>query len=97
MQSQVTSAMGVGIAASDECRTSSSLVNKRTTRAELIGINAEDIDSSKLVSDVSVEESESESTTCNGDGKPPAVATSKLVPYTWVVSLDWSRVTQVGR
>jgi hypothetical protein len=98
MQSQVTSAMGVEIAASDECRTNSSLgVNKRTNRAELIGINAEDIDSSKLVSVVCVEDSESESITCNGDGKPTAVATPKLVPYTWVVSLGDSSRKSDGR
>jgi hypothetical protein len=95
MQSQATSAMGVEIAASDECRTNSSLANKRTNRAELIGINAEDIDNSKLVSAVSVEEIESESITCNGDGKPTAVATPKLVPYNWVVSLGERFVTQV--
>jgi hypothetical protein len=97
MQSQAMSTMGVEIAASVGCRsTSSSLVNKQTTGAELIGINAADIDfSSKLASVVSVDDSDHESITSNGDdGKPPAVATNKLVPYTGVVSLGWLRASR---
>jgi hypothetical protein len=95
-QSQATSVMGVEIAASDGCRTSRSRLlakNKRsTTGAELIGINADNMDSSKLVSVVG---SDHESITSNGDdGKPPAVATNKLVPFAVVVSLGWSRASR---
>jgi hypothetical protein len=97
MQSQAMSTMFVEIAASDGCRsTSSSLFNRRTTRAELVGINAADIDfSSKLASVVIVEDSDHESISSNGDdGKPPAVATNKLVPNIVVVSLCWSRASR---
>jgi hypothetical protein len=97
MQSQARFAMGVEIAASDGCRsTSSSLDNRRTTGAELIGINADDTDfSSKLVSVVSVDDSDHELITSNGDnGKPPAIATQKLVPNIGVVSLGWSRASR---
>lgn len=44
-QSQAASALCVENFVSDGCRTSSRLANKRTTQAELIGINVEDIES----------------------------------------------------
>jgi hypothetical protein len=89
-QSQATSAE---TAASAGCRTSSSLVNKRTTiQAELIGINVEDIESSKLVSIVAVDESEVESIASDGDDKPHLIATKpRLVSFAVVVRLRLSR------
>jgi hypothetical protein len=90
-QSQATSAMGVVTTASDGCRTSSSLADKRTIQAELIGINVEDIESSKLVSDVAVDDSELKSIASDGYGKPHSVATKTLVQFAVVVRLCLSR------
>jgi hypothetical protein len=89
-QSQATSAE---TAASAGCRTSSSLVNKRSTiQAELIGINVEDIESSKLVSIVAVDDSEVESIASDGDDKPHSIATkTRLVSFAAVVRLCLSR------
>jgi hypothetical protein len=88
-QSQATSAE---TAVSDGCRTSSSLANKRTIQAELIGINVEDIESSKLVSIVAVDESEVESIASDGDDKPHLIATKpRLVSFAVVVRLCLSR------
>jgi hypothetical protein len=89
-QSLAMSAMGVEAAESDGCRTSLSLTNKGTIQADLIGINVEDIESSKLVSGVSYD-SEADSIISDCDGKQPVVAPRKLKPYTVVVSLGLPR------
>jgi hypothetical protein len=79
-QSQAASAAGVENAASDGCRTSSRLAKKRTTQAELTGINAEHIESSSLVAVVAVEGDEPESITSDDGPKT-------LVSYAVVVRL----------
>jgi hypothetical protein len=86
-ESQATSATGVDNAANNGYRTSSRLANKRTIQARQIGTNVGDLVSSKLVSIISADGSEPETITSDGDGKPPAVAIEKLVPFAKVVRL----------
>jgi hypothetical protein len=86
-ESQATTATGVENAANNVCRTSSRLANERTTQAGQIGTNVGDIVSSRLMPIISVDGSEPESITSDGDGKPPPVATEKMVPFDMVVRL----------
>jgi hypothetical protein len=83
-ESRATSTTGVENAVTDGCRTSLRLANKHTTESVQIGTNIGDNVSSKLVS---VDDSEPESVTSDGDGTPPVVATEKLVPFVMVVRL----------
>jgi hypothetical protein len=78
-ESQATSATGVEIAAINGCRTSSTLANKRTTQAGQIGTNVEDIVSTKLVTIMSVNDSEPESITNDGEGTPAPVVATEVV------------------